>query len=123
MGQFSPENTGGAWVKGSSGPVVGARFRGTNANGKKQWSTNVQVVTCDPPNSFAFDVTAGPVKVARWSYDLEAVDGGTRLTETWLDRRNAFARMVSKSIEGDREGVNRASVRSTLEALKAHLEL
>jgi hypothetical protein len=122
MGEFSTENNGGTWVKGSAGPGLGAHFRGTNGNGKKTWSTNVEVVTFTPPSSFAFEVTAGPVKVARWSYELEAIDGGTRVTESWLDRRNGLVRKLTSRIEVDREGANRNSVRATLDALKVHLE-
>ncbi|MFN2524390.1 MAG: SRPBCC family protein, partial [Mycobacteriales bacterium] len=30
MGRLSPENTGGRWSGGATGPAVGARFRGAN---------------------------------------------------------------------------------------------
>ena len=33
MGEWSPENTGGKWVNGAAGPVVGARFKGSNKSG------------------------------------------------------------------------------------------
>jgi hypothetical protein len=33
MGEWSPENAGGKWVKGATGPAKGARFRGTNKRG------------------------------------------------------------------------------------------
>ena len=36
MGEWSPENTGGKWVRGATGPAVGARFVGSNRNGKKR---------------------------------------------------------------------------------------
>ena len=29
-----------------------------------------------------------PVSVASWDYRFEAVDGGTRVTETWIDDRS-----------------------------------
>ena len=56
MGEFSPENVGGQWVDGATGPAVGARFRGTNRNGAKQWWTRVRVVACEPGRRFTFDV-------------------------------------------------------------------
>jgi len=56
MCEFSPENTGCEWIKGSTGPSVGARFRGTNANGKKQWKSDATVVEAEPGKSFAFVV-------------------------------------------------------------------
>lgn len=30
MGDYSPENTGGTWLDGATGPAVGARVTGTN---------------------------------------------------------------------------------------------
>ncbi|MEC9035098.1 MAG: SRPBCC family protein, partial [Actinomycetota bacterium] len=34
MGDWSPENKGGNWVKGATGAEVGAKFKGVNSNGK-----------------------------------------------------------------------------------------
>jgi hypothetical protein len=39
MHKFSPENTEGVWLKGATGPVVGAQFKGSNQLGKAKWST------------------------------------------------------------------------------------
>ena len=33
MGEWSPENLGGAWLGTATGPQPGAKFRGTNRNG------------------------------------------------------------------------------------------
>src|SRR5882724_8853105 len=74
MCEFSPENTGCEWIKGSTGPSVGARFRGTNANGKKQWKSDATVVEAEPGKSFAFVVKAGPISIARWEYRIDAID-------------------------------------------------
>ena len=41
MGEWSPENQGGDWVKGATGPAVDASFKGRNKNGKRAWSTSV----------------------------------------------------------------------------------
>ena len=71
MGQYSPENTGGEWLGGVQGPAIGAKFKGTNANGAKSWTTTSRVVEFTPPSAFAFEVTVGPAKVARWSYSIE----------------------------------------------------
>ncbi|MFM8383175.1 MAG: SRPBCC family protein, partial [Actinomycetota bacterium] len=37
MGEWSPENQGGEWLNGATGPAVGVRFKGQNKNGKKSW--------------------------------------------------------------------------------------
>ena len=47
MGQWSPENKGGKWVKGATGPELGAVFKGSNKNGIRRWSTTVIVVACE----------------------------------------------------------------------------
>src|SRR4051794_20374168 len=119
MGDLSPEATGGTWVKGATGPAVGARFKGNNANGKKKWSTDGTVVECEPGRAFAFDVSAGPMKVARWSYRFEPVDGGCRVTETWTDHRGKLVAMLGKPVSGvaDRASHNRASMEATLARL------
>ena len=119
MGEWSPECRAGEWLKESTGPTVGARFRGTNENGKKQWSTDAVIIDADPGKRFAFDVHVGPVKVARWSYDFAPTDGGCTVTETWTDRRNALIRALGKPLGGvsDRVGHNRQGMIETLDRL------
>ena len=39
MGEWSPENAGGKWVKGATGPALGSVFQGNNKNGFRRWST------------------------------------------------------------------------------------
>ena len=116
MGELSPENTGGMWVNGATGPDVGAEFRGTNSHGTKHWATSAVVERADRGHEFAFRVRVGPVKVARWSYRFEAVDGGTKVTETWDDMRNWLAKKAGTVASGvkDRETRNRDTMTVTL---------
>ncbi|HTT59774.1 MAG TPA: SRPBCC family protein [Acidimicrobiales bacterium] len=124
MGQYSPENTGGVWLGGAQGPSIGAKFRGTNANGPKSWTTTSTVVQFDPPHTFAFEVTVGPSKVARWSYSIEPTASGCRVTESWIDRRGALSRWAGGKASGrsDRADFTSRSIRETLNNLKAKLE-
>lgn len=122
MGRFSPENTGGEWLGGARGPGLGVKFRGANANGGKTWTTTATITEFAPPTKFAFEVTVGPVKVSRWSFELEPSPIGTRITETWLDRRPWLVRRFYSSPVADREAFTVASIATTLERLKAHLE-
>jgi Polyketide cyclase / dehydrase and lipid transport len=119
MGELSPENVGGTWLDGATGPAVGARFRGDNRNGKKKWSTNGKVVECEPGHAFAFEVTAGPFKVAHWSYRFEPTATGCRVTETWTDDRSRFIGFMGKIVSGvgDRASHNRESMVATLDRL------
>ena len=123
MGEFSPENTGGRWVKGATGPALGARFEGTNRIGKRKWKTVATVVTCEPGREFAFDVTAAGCKVARWGFLLEASEGGTKVTEYWDDHRNPLmAKITGFALSvPDRATRNSANMEQTLERISAGL--
>ena len=86
-GEWSPENTGGRWVGGASGPADGARFVGHNRNGVFRWWTTCHVIATVPGRRFAFDVAAGPVQVARWDWTVQPAGSGTEVTLAWTDRR------------------------------------
>src|SRR3954463_14903062 len=70
MGEWSPETTGAQWVGPSTGPALGARFKGSNQQSSRSWKTDCTVTACEPGASFAFEVKSGPLKVARWSYEF-----------------------------------------------------
>jgi len=119
MPEWSPETVAGEWLRGASGPAAGAKFRGTNRNGKKTWKSVATVVAAQPGRSFAFLVKAGGLRVAEWRYTFEPVETGCRVTETWTDRRGALLRVVSPRVTGvaDRASHNRAGMEVTLERL------
>lgn len=54
MGEWSPECVRCRWVKGATGPVVGARFRAVNRRGFFRWSNTPEVIAADPGQEFAF---------------------------------------------------------------------
>jgi hypothetical protein len=120
MGRLSPENVGGRWLRGATGPVLGARFRGTNRQGWRRWSTQVEVVACDPGRRFAFDVSSLGLAVSRWTYDVQPQAGGCRLTETWEDRRGRVIHLLGRLVSGvpDRTAFSAASIDQTLAAVK-----
>jgi hypothetical protein len=126
MDRFSPENVGGHWVAPATGPALGARFRGTNRNGAKQWWTRVRVVACEPGRHFTFDVrTPFGVRVSRWSYELAATPTGCLLTEHWYRVGNVIVRrFLGPRVTGraDRPGFNTTSIEHTLAAVRAHAE-
>ncbi len=125
MGALSPENTGGKWLGGATGPTVGARFKGTNKNGVRRWSTSVQVVRSEPGKAFAFAVSYLGVPVANWSYVLEPATSGCTVTETWEDRRPGWFAKVGGLATGvtDREDATATNLEATLAALKAAAEV
>ena len=122
MGEWSPENKGGEWLGGATGPALGAKFKGNNTNGKKKWSTTATVTECVPGREFGFDVVSGPVKVAHWGYAIESTGAGTCIvTESTTDRRSKFAARFGKLFSGvaDRAVFNKQSIEETLAAIDA----
>ncbi len=120
MGEWSPENTGGTWLKGATGPAVGARFKGTNKNGKKAWSTSVEVKVCDAPTTFSFKVTSGGVSVATWTYEIAPTESGCTVSESWLDQRGWLAKTLGGPISGVTDR-NSEHTRKGMEATLANL--
>ncbi len=80
MSEWSPEVADVEWIKGATGPTVGARFKGSNAIGKVSWSTKPKVTVADPGRAFAFEVPgkSGPT----WRYDFVETAEGTIVTES-----------------------------------------
>lgn len=125
MGEWSPENQGGKWVGGASGAAPGARFKGRNRNGWRRWSTNVTIVTADPPKEVSWESKALGMKVALWRYRFEPDgNGGTRVTESTEDRRGRTMHFIGRTASGiaDRDGENKKNMRATLEQLKKAAE-
>ncbi|BBZ25761.1 polyketide cyclase [Mycolicibacterium madagascariense] len=79
MGEWSPQCRACWWDEGA-GPTVGSYFTGRNDDGKRTWETRSRVVAADPGREFAWVVNDGWV---RWGFTIDAVDGGSRLTEWW----------------------------------------
>ncbi len=125
MGRLSPENTGGHWLGGVNGPASGARFRGSNRQGKRRWTTVARVTDCQPGRRFAFAVTSAGLPVATWAYDVEPLDtGGCRVTESWTDARGRLISVLGGLTTGvsDRAAYAATSMEQTLAQLKAYAE-
>jgi hypothetical protein len=103
-----------------------ARFVGFNRRGPFVWFTTCRVAVAEPDREFAFDVSALGQPVARWGYRFAPVDGGTEVTEYWVDRRTPGAMALGRVFTGrsalNRPEINREGMRATLAALKAELE-
>ena len=79
MGRWSPVCKDCWWDEGT-GPAVGAWFTGRNELPERTWETRSEVVVADRGREFAFIVNGSST---RWGYLFSAVDGGTRVTESW----------------------------------------
>lgn len=79
-GEWSPVCTSCWWDDEAEAGHVGAWFTGHNELPDRTWETRSQVVAAERGREFAWVVGQGFV---RWGFTLEAVEAGTRLTETW----------------------------------------
>jgi hypothetical protein len=134
MPRWSPENTG-APVGAGRPLVVGDTFHGTNKRGPARWTTRCTVTDSEPDSTFAFDVVAIGVRnpwlrgrIANWSYCVEPVGSGTRVTETWHDLRTGWPDWVAAVFDkvATRGSLfsefQRRNIARTLKNLKADLE-
>lgn len=118
------EPGGAGWpLLGPSDPAVGARFVGFNRHGLVWWITRCTVIECDEPHRFAFRVAESGMT---WGWRLEAVDGGTQVTQ-WRDHTastNPVVKAIQRSgiLGRDRERLMVDGMHRTLGALKTHLE-
>ena len=119
MGEWSSENKGGEWIKGATGPAVGAIFKGRNSNGKKSWSTTVKVTEFEPSKKISFALMVGPSAWCDWVWEVAPSANGSLVTHSWIDRRGKFANWLGGKVSGvtDRASHNRANMERTIEAL------
>jgi len=119
MGEWSPENQGGEWLNGATGPAVGVRFKGRNQNGTRSWKTVVEVVEFEPGRKIAFALMVGPSRWCDWVYEIESTGTGTRITHSWIDRRSGLATWLGGIVSGvkDRAAHNRKNMDGTLDAI------
>lgn len=119
-GEWSPQCRECWWEPGASG-AVGDFFGGRQETPERTWETRSRVEEAQRPSVFAWSVNDRKVF---WRYDLEAVDGGTRLTESWEfpdagqefmhDKYDADAQ---REIDTRREAA-RSGIPATLAAIK-----
>lgn len=120
MGEWSPENVGGEWLDGATGPVVGARFKGHNKQGPAKWSTVATVTAAEPGREFAFSVA--PTGVT-WRYQFLPSADGTEVVESYQLPPGPMHRLLSDilGLLGRRKQME-GGMQQTLERLKAAAE-
>lgn len=125
MGKWSPECVRCDWLGGATGAAPGAKFKGRNRIGWRRWSTKGTVVAAEPGSRLAFEITSVfGLPVARWGYRIEADGAGSRVTETFEDRRGKTIKVLGTLVSGvgDRDDHNRQGMEATLERVKAAAE-
>jgi len=124
-GEWSPECVSCRWLDGATHAEQDARYHGRSRNGWRRWSTTSTIRVVRPDAQLAWDVTYLGRPVARWSYELTALDDGrTRLTESVDDQRERWLQVVSPWITGsrDRAARNADTIGTSLERIKAIAE-
>ena len=124
IGEFSPETFEARWTRGSTGPEVGASFKGhvrRNGVGPTYWSP-CQVTKCVPHELFEFAVGTDDVTLNNWGYRLEPKDGGTLVTEYFRLEPKLPLRLYWTVLGALRGRTNERGMRTTLERMKEVLE-
>ena len=120
-GKFSPEVFEAEWLGDSTGPSLGAKFRGhvkRNEMGPVYWTT-CKVTECVPGQVFEFAVIMGERPVNTWRYEFRAsVDGGTEVTESFDLGDNLFTKVWRPLVGYLRERRNRRDMLTTLERIR-----
>jgi carbon monoxide dehydrogenase subunit G len=99
-------------IKRVSGEGVGTRYaQGVKGPMGRRIAADYEVTVYEPSRRLEFQTTAGPVR-PHGRYDLEAVEGGTRLTFT-LDaemsglRKLLMGSMVQKTMEAEVRAIDK----------------
>jgi uncharacterized protein YndB with AHSA1/START domain len=126
MGEWSPECEAVTWRAGASCAAVGARFVGHNKAGAMRWMTQGEVVTAEPGRHLAFEISFGPLKIARWEYVIvpdDADPSTCTVVEEWTDRRPGWYRTPADLAFGFRVKTNHRGMVQTLANLKRAAEV
>ena len=83
ISELSPECYKAEWEGDSTGPAVGATFRGYNQNGDQKWDMSCVVVAANPGKEWAFEVPADDGRGTTWRYEIDSTDNGCRVTESF----------------------------------------
>ncbi|WP_030483417.1 SRPBCC family protein [Nocardioides aequoreus] len=124
IGEFSPETFEARWTRGSTGPEVGATFKGhvkRNGVGPTYWS-GCKVTVCEPERHFEWSVGSDSVTVNNWGYRLQPEGDGTRVTEYFRLEPSLATRAYWLLLGHLRGRTNRRGMRTTLQRMKAVLE-
>jgi uncharacterized protein YndB with AHSA1/START domain len=124
IGEFSPETFEARWTRGSTGPEVGASFKGhvkRNGVGPTYWSP-CQVTQCEPFEVFEFAVGTDDLTLTTWGYRLEPDGEGTKVTE-YFRIEPTLAMQIYWTVLGPLRGrTNERGMRMTLARMKKVLE-
>ena len=124
IGEFSPETFEAEWIRGATGPAVGAQFKGhvkRNGVGPVYW-TLCTVTVCENERAFEWAVGNDAVTANNWGYRLEPDGDGTLVTEYFRLEPNLPMRLYWLLLGPLRGRTNEKGMRTTLERMRAVVE-
>ncbi len=124
IGEFSPETFEAEWIRGATGPAVGAQFKGhvkRNGVGPTYW-TLCTVTACETERVFEFAVGNDAVTANNWGYRLEPDGTGTLVTEYFRLEPNLPMRLYWLALGPLRGRTNEKGMRTTLDRMRAVVE-
>lgn len=87
-GEWSHETKSAAWLDGATRAVPGARFKGTNKQGRTKWSRTCEVLTAEP---YEFSFRTIPTRLypdsTIWTFRLSPVDVSAEGTQTRIEQQ------------------------------------
>ena len=125
MGQRSPVCQSCEWLHGAAGPAVGVRFLGRNRYLGVRWTRECEIRVWDPPREFAFQTVNRGNDETLWTYRVEPVADGTRVTESYRVTDGPWYVKALYSIPGTLQKARADQVdgmRRTLENIKRTAE-
>ncbi|HWC35394.1 MAG TPA: SRPBCC family protein [Mycobacteriales bacterium] len=125
--EYSPEVVKCTWIKGATGPVVGARFKAINHAGRvPDWPNKPVVTVADAGRAFAFERSEVGGGTIEWRYTFEPEGTGTLVTESYtvLKPVNALGWFIIDTLAGlkDRESDLRRGMTESLDRIAAIVE-
>jgi hypothetical protein len=125
--ELSPEVVKCTWMKGATGPAVGARFRAINSAGRgPDWPNWPVVIIADRGREFAFRRTEPFAGTLEWRYRFIPDGTGTRVVESYTVTKpiSIIGWFLIDTLSGlkDRAGDLRAGMTATLDRLAAVAE-
>lgn len=122
MGEWSSENIGADWRDGATGKA-GDWFDGHNKSGDREWTRGCEVAQADRGSDFTFVVNGVAENCTWWSYEMQEVEGGTRLTERWwmVNKTPAMQAATQEQFEA-RAAMTKRMLEETIAAIKVVAE-
>ena len=125
--EYSPEVVKCTWIKGATGPAVGARFKAINHAGRvPDWPNKPVITVVEPNRTFAFERTEIGGGTIEWRYQFDPRGTGTLVTESYtvLKNVNALGWFIIDTLAGlkDRQTDLQNGMTTSLERIAAIVE-